>query len=99
MQLRWEEISDTGEKIIRNSTGVTVENACTYAKSNCRKCHGRGIEHWDMGWEYYTKEVSIPDPKNINKNPIISNIMDRRPYKPSIYACDCVVRTIQKVGI
>lgn len=93
MQLRWEETTETGEVIIRDSLGVTVDNAHTYAKENCRQCYGRGVEHWDNGWNYYMRDINEEfGPTVINK------ILDRKPKNPRIITCDCVLRTLQRVG-
>lgn len=88
MIIQWEEINEVGERITRNHPYVSVANAHTYAKSNHRKCNGKGLEEWDNGWRY---EAETDD----NGNQQIK----RYQINPRISLCDCAIRTIEKAGL
>lgn len=88
MMLRWIEIDETGNEIVRNNYPVTVENACTYARKNHRICHGRGVQHYDNGYQYvYEMDENLERP-----------IMVRKQINPRIIACDCVIKHIERFG-
>lgn len=97
MLLQWQEKDEFGNEVTKNDPRLSVKNAATYAKKNCRHCHARGVEYWDNGWESYLRETNN-DSKDFCGVEVYQ-VMDRKPINPRIITCDCVLRTIEKAGL
>lgn len=104
MLIEWEETNAIGDVVVKNHNVVTSRNAHTYAKRGCSKCHGRGYECWDNGYNYrieqFTEEEYYPVCYNgiiTEYPPKISYRMVRSPRNSRKLICDCVAKTLSKL--
>lgn len=84
MMLKWTTINEYGDEITHTNPELSVENAASYARKNCRRCYARGYLEFDEGWIYYN-EV-----ENGHQQ------IKRRPKNPRVESCSCVDRIIQR---
>lgn len=83
MLLQWTETTPIGEQVLREGNQYNVRNVQQYARPNCRRCHGRGVETWDCGYRY----VRIDQP------PYVGKVL----YNPRKLSCECVDRNLQRI--
>lgn len=86
MLLRWTTINEFGETVEQNSLNINMNNIESYAKENCRRCHGRGWERMDSG------------ANPINRFYAAQNIDHREPaLNERIESCSCVDNHLAKL--
>jgi len=84
MILRWQEMDEYGNTVVRDSNNINVDNVKGYAKRSCRQCYGRGTQEIDHG--YRLRRMVINDN--------ISIVRER--YAVAIVACQCVLNKLNR---